>query len=163
MSGMPGSLGSVAGHHTVVRWPVSLRALHSGALLLLAGCADTTAPVPGSHAALIQPSFSSVPLFRVVGEARAGQPFDVAINTFGLNSCWAKVRTDVEPGALLIITPYNREQQRPATGCFSSLQRIEHVVTLSYRTAGEKPLLIRGRAFDTRQPTQFAVTLIVKP
>jgi hypothetical protein len=156
-------LGSVAGHHTVVWWPAFLRALRSGVVALLAGCGDTTAPLPGSNAALIQPAFSSVPLFRVVGEARAGQPFDVAINTYGLNSCWAKARTEVEPGALVIITPYNREQTPPATGCFLSIQRIEHVVTLSYPTAGEKPLLIRGRAFDTRRPMQFATTIVVKP
>jgi hypothetical protein len=132
-------------------------------LVPLAACRDTTAPIVGANAALIQPSFSSVPVIWVVGEARAGRPFDVQINTFGLNSCWAKDRTDVQPGALVVITPYNRSIERQGAGCFEALNRIEHVVTLSYPTPGEKQVLIRGRAFDTHAPIQLPVTLVVKP
>lgn len=132
-------------------------------LMPVAACRDTTAPIVGTNAALIQPSFSSVPVIWVVGEARAGRPFDVQINTFGLNSCWAKDRTEVQAGALVVITPYNRSNDRQGTGCFEAVSRIEHVVTLSYPTPGEKQVLIRGRAFDTRAPIQLLVTLVVKP
>jgi hypothetical protein len=132
-------------------------------LIPLVACRDTTAPVVGANAALIQPAFSSAPVIWVIGEPRAGQPFEVQINTFGLNSCWVKERTDVEPGALVVITPYNRSMERPGTGCFDAISRIEHVVTLSYPTPGEKQLLIRGRAFDTRSPIHLAVTVVVKP
>jgi hypothetical protein len=132
-------------------------------LIPVAACADTTAPVAGANAALIQPSFSSFPVVWVVGEARAGQPFDLQINTFGLSSCAAKDRTDVDPGALVVITPYNRSIERPGTGCFEAVNRIEHVVTLSYPTPGEKKLILRGRAFDTRAPLHLPVTIVVKP
>jgi hypothetical protein len=131
-------------------------------VLSLAACRDTTAPVAGANAALIGPSFSSVPVVWVVGEARAGKPFEVQINTFGLNSCWAKDRTDVQPGALVIITPYNRSGGQ-GTACFEAVSRIEHVVTLSYPTPGEKQVIIRGRDFDTRAPLHLPVTLVVKP
>ncbi len=131
-------------------------------LLPLAACRDTTGPVAGENTALIGPSLSSVPVVWVVGEARAGLPFNVQINTFGLNSCWAKDRTDVQSGALVVITPYNRAAGQ-GSGCFEAVSRIEHVVTLSFPTPGEKQVIIRGRDFDTRAPIQFPVTLVVKP
>ncbi len=132
-------------------------------LVPFTACRDTTAPVAGATAAFIQPSFSSVPLFEVLGEARAGRPIVVQINTFGLDSCWGRERTDVAAGALTIITPYNRTSSEPGTFCLAAIRRIEHAVTLSYPTPGEKQLLIRGRAFDTREPIVFPVTLSVKP
>jgi len=132
-------------------------------LMSLAACGDSTAPVLGADAAFIQPSFSSAPLFWVEGEARVGQPFTVQINTYGLNSCWGPARTDVQRGALVIITPYNRPPEPRGSACLMAINRIAHRVVLSYPTPGEKHLLIRGRAFETGAPIQYPVTLVVRP
>ena len=145
-------------------WSKTLLALVAVPLVGSACRDNTTGPVVGENAALIQPAVSSVPLFWVVGEARAGQPFDVQINTFGPNSCWSKERTEVTPGVVLVITPYNRsDEARPDGGCYQLVRHIQHVVTLSYPTPGEKPLVIRGRAYDTREPIHYPVTVVVKP
>ncbi len=145
-------------------WPRALLAL-MGIPLALGACRDnSTGPVVGENAALIQPTVSSVPLFWVVGEARAGQPFDVQINTFGPNSCWSKERTEVIQGVVVVITPYNRSNEVPPDGgCYQVVRHIQHVVTLSYPAPGEKHLVIRGRAYDTREPINYPVTVVVKP
>lgn len=140
-----------------------MRSLVLGSAMLLSACGDATSPVPGADAALIQPTFSSAPLFWVVGEAKAGQPFTVQINTYGLSSCWGRERTDVQGGPLVIITPYNRSAQPAGAACLSVINRIPHEVVLSYPTAGEKHLVIRGRAFETGAPIHYPVTIEVRP
>ncbi|MBL0171320.1 MAG: hypothetical protein IPP90_11410 [Gemmatimonadaceae bacterium] len=143
------------------RWAIS-------ATLLLASvaCHDATGPDnPADGAALLAPMFSSLSLIELSPtQLRAGQPFELTVNTFGADGCWGRERTDVSVGRRgITVTPYNRALAVTNVGCTQALSRIPHRVTLLLATPGEHRLTVRGTDFESRKPLVVIITLTVLP
>ena len=111
-------------------------------LLLLVGCAaDDHVVEPG------QLAYGGMdPQITVPATARVGEPFTVAIATWGGGCIQEAARTDVsitEDGAE--IRPYDvRSIPGDHGACLANLITIDHTVTLQFASPGDKRIVIRG-------------------
>lgn len=149
-----------------IRTQRTLWAIAATLLLAPAGCNNSTGPDdPAKGAALLLPMISSLSLVELSPQQlHAGQPFELTVNTFGADGCWARDRTDVSVGSRgVIVTPYNRSSVPATGGCTQALARIPHRVTLVLDTPGEHRLTVRGTDFETRKPSNIHLTITVLP
>ncbi|MCC6431002.1 MAG: hypothetical protein IT354_08830 [Gemmatimonadaceae bacterium] len=137
----------------------------AGMLSALIGCRDTTAPDRDlADAALINLAISSMSVISVTEIPKAGRPFEVRVQSYGLDGCWVLDRSVVvsdESGAT--ITPYNRRDAAPTGACTDAIVAIPHRVMLTFTSAGPKTIAVRARDFETRAPVTFQVTVTVAP
>ena len=107
---------------------------------------------------------SSVPAISVVGTPKAGEPFQVAVQTHAPNGCWVRDYTVVDAQAnAVFITPFNRTDPMIGAPCTASITRIPHTVTLSFTTPGIKQVTLRGRDLDTQQLVALDIAITVAP
>ena len=124
----------------------------AGMLSALIGCRDTTAPDRDlADAALINLAISSMSVISVTEIPKAGRPFEVRVQSYGLDGCWVLDRSVVvsdESGAT--ITPYNRRDAAPTGACTDAIVAIPHRVISSNRhardIAGGRPWSLAGLA-----------------
>lgn len=128
-------------------------------------CGDVTRPDADlADAALVNLAISSVSVISVTEIPKAGQPFEVRVQSYGLDGCWVADRTVVdvtESGA--VITPYNRSNAMQGTACTLAIVGIPHRIMLTFNTPGPKTLVVRARDFTTREPVRHEVTITVVP
>ncbi|MFN0252201.1 MAG: hypothetical protein ACKV2T_35320 [Kofleriaceae bacterium] len=77
--------------------------------------------------------------------ASPGEPFAVAVTTYG-SSCVSVHSTEIEyAGDSIVITPYDRER---GNNCHLILLFLEHRVELTFPDPGTKTVTIRGRKVE---------------
>lgn len=136
-----------------------------GAIVASFACHDATRPDADlADAALVNPAISSVQVISVTEVPKAGRPFEVRVQSYGLDGCWVADRAVVDLNeSIATIIPYNRSNAGPSVGCQDIIIAIPHRVMLTFNTPGQKSLVVRARDFTTRQPLRFAVTVTVAP
>ncbi len=78
---------------------------------------------------------------------RAGEQFEVAVRTYGLNSCWSMGETEVSAaGASATVSPFDipgRPTQN--TGCHTAIVEFNHTASIRFDTPGTGTVIVRGR------------------
>jgi hypothetical protein len=141
------------------------RAALVSTLVLHVACRDTTGPNQDlADAALVNLAISSMSVISLTDIPKAGRPFEVRVQSYGLDGCWVADRAVVsadESGAT--ITPYNRRDVGPSGGCYQVILPIPHRITLTFASPGTKTIAVRARDFTTREPVRFEVQVTVTP
>lgn len=143
----------------------ALRIVAAALVLATAACTNSTGPeeVP-EGAAFVYSESSSLSVVSFSSTARVGVPFELTVNTYGLDGCWVRARTDVSTRrGETTVTPFNRSSASSGSGCAQVIARIPHHVTLTIATAGEHRLLIRGFDLARRTPTVVNSSITVLP
>ncbi len=137
----------------------------SGLIAALTACRDSTAPDADlADAALVNLAISSMSVISVTETPKVGIPFELRVQSYGLDGCWVADRAVVSTNeSSATITPYNRSNASPTMGCTAAIISIPHRIMLSFASPGLKTIVVRARDFNTRAPVRFELSITVVP
>lgn len=143
--------------------PAALRSLATLALLLAASACkvDPIEPKDAYYLGYIPDIGTDQQAITVPTDVQAGQPFTVTMKTVWKNGCMKKGEVDMlVEGNYAIMSPWDR---LPAdlTGCTDGTKEFTHTAEVTFPTAGEGKVYVRGRHPDTDELKTVEFTLTV--
>lgn len=125
-----------------VRWTATLLVA-----AMWVGCSDGTGPEgPQPEMGVIQGMVGAEALVTVPTVVKAGEDFQVAVRTYGRNSCWSMYDTQVSrKGSVVTVTPRDLNEDSLHPGCFSMVVEFDHTATLRFGAPGYRQIVVRGR------------------
>lgn len=115
-----------------------------GLLALMFGCGDVTGPETERVRGIIIGIQPDDPYIVAPDTVQAGEPFTVTVRTYGLNTCWRKGETEIDPGRATVLEPFDIKVM--GADCADEIQQFEHTVTLTFEEEGEALIGILGRS-----------------
>ncbi|MCC6245678.1 MAG: hypothetical protein IT353_22795 [Gemmatimonadaceae bacterium] len=135
--------------------------------LSVVACHSSTGPDGElGDAAIVYNISSSYPILGYSAPApprRAGQAFDVIVNTYPGASCSKADRVEVKQVSAMVVTvtPFNRLASSATGPCGGYV--IEHTARVTFARAGKALLIIQGRNAGTLKATKIPIEITIAP
>ncbi len=135
--------------------------LAAASLLLLSACGSILEPVETRLMGTLVHYGNPVSI-QVPDSAAVGVPFEVRMTTFG-GGCESRGDTEALVGGRhALIIPYDNSTSNPDGACPDILHAFEHQVALSFESAGDAQVTVRGRKEPGGDTIEFTFQVRVR-